>query len=281
MRPAASAPVIIRVRSLGFLHDPNDLSQALVAILPFIFLALAPGRRLRNALVVWLPASAIFYCIVLTRSRGAIVAMLVALFLVFRRRLGRLGGLTVAAVFCLALVAFGFTGGRDVGMDDSAEGRTAAWSEGLQMLKGSPVWGVGLGGFTDYHNLVAHNSFVHCAAEVGLVGYFLWLALIVITMTELADLIGYDGDEASGTEYARVARATQVALASFLAGAFFLSRSYGVVLFLLLGLGTALFDAARRDLGVEGAGARSWIPRTLTLEVASLVGIYVLIRVLH
>ena len=90
--PAASAPVIIRVRSLGFLHDPNDLSQALVAILPFLFLALAPGRRLRNALVVWLPASAIFYCIVLTRSRGAIVAMLVALFLVFRRRLGRLGG---------------------------------------------------------------------------------------------------------------------------------------------------------------------------------------------
>ena len=35
------------------------------------------------------------------------------------------------------------------------------------MLKFSPLWGVGYGSFADVHELVAHNSFVHCFAELG------------------------------------------------------------------------------------------------------------------
>jgi putative inorganic carbon (hco3(-)) transporter len=277
-----SQTVIVRARSLGFLNDPNDFAQALVALAPFLFAARTQGRRLRNALVVWLPAAAVFYGIVLTRSRGAIVAMLVALFLALRKRLGRMGGLAVAVAIAVAMIAFGFAGGREIGMDDSAGGRTAAWSEGLQLLKDSPIWGVGFGAFTDYNDLVAHNSFVHCAAELGLVGYFLWLALIVTTLTEMVDLAGHEGVDVPGEEYAHAARAMQISLAAFLAGAFFLSRSYGVMLFLLLGLGTALGDIGRRDLGdVGGRPALSWVRRTLTVEAASLAGIWILVRILR
>ena len=33
--------------------------------------------------------------------------------------------------------------------------------------------------------MTAHNSFLLCAAELGLVGFFLWMSIIVVTMIQL------------------------------------------------------------------------------------------------
>jgi hypothetical protein len=42
-----------------------------------------------------------------------------------------------------------------------------------------PVFGVSYNSFTDHHERTTHNSFVLCFAELGLLGYFTWLALVV------------------------------------------------------------------------------------------------------
>jgi putative inorganic carbon (HCO3(-)) transporter len=275
----AQGPVAVRVRSLGFLNDPNDFAQALVALLPLVVSLREGERRLRNLLLVWIPVGVLLYGIFLTRSRGGLLALLVMLLFAFRRRMGRTLSLVLSVVAVLGLVALGATGGRALAKDESGAGRIEAWSEGLEMLKSSPLWGIGFESFTDYHDLVAHNSFVHCFAELGLIGYFFWLALIVLTWVGLSTVIK-ELDDAEARDIQSACRALRLALVGFFVGCLFLSRSYGVVLFLMLGLGTALGDVARR----EGLLDRQehlvrWLGRIGAIEAASIVLVWVAVRV--
>ena len=64
--------------------------------------------------------------------------------------------------------------------ESSAAGRVDAWYSGLEMFLQSPLFGIGPGLFADNNaNLTAHNSFVLVMAEMGLVGYTIWLAFVV------------------------------------------------------------------------------------------------------
>jgi putative inorganic carbon (hco3(-)) transporter len=270
---------IVRVRSQGFLHDPNDLAQALVSFLPLALALRRPGRRWRNALLIWLPVAILLYTVALTRSRGALVALAALLYLGLKPRLGRTLSVLLGLAGAAAAIGFGFVGGRAMAVDDSAEGRLEAWAEGLEMLKSSPVWGVGYGQYTDYNTLVAHNSFVHCFAETGLVGYALWLALIVFTLRGLHAVWAAAPDGEAGEEFRRWSRAVQLSLSAFLVGAFFLSRTYGVMLFLLLGLGTAVASAAdREDWHPPGDGTAAWALGAGALAIGSVFAFWLLMK---
>ena len=70
-----------------------------------------------------------------------------------------------------------------------------------------------------------------------------------------------------------------LAFVGFLSAAFFLSRTYSPVLFLILGLGTALSDMARRR--GHPADSTSWlrlVPRVLGLEAASVLLVWLAVR---
>jgi O-antigen ligase len=57
------------------------------------------------------------------------------------------------------------------------------WAAGLDMVKEKPVFGIGRGNFASYTNmLIAHNSAVQIGGETGLVGLFLWIALIYLSV---------------------------------------------------------------------------------------------------
>jgi putative inorganic carbon (HCO3(-)) transporter len=272
---------IVRIRHLGFLNDPNDLAQALVSILPMLVALRLPQRRWRNALVVWLPAGALLYAVALTRSRGSIVALAVLLYLALRPKLGRTLSLVVGGLGAVGAIAFGFASGRSLAVDDSAEGRLEAWAEGLQMLKSSPVWGIGWGQFIEHNRLVAHNSFVHCFSETGLVGYFLWLSAILLTQKGLQQVVATAPPDGVGDEFRRWAQAARLGLTAFLTGAFFLSRSYSVVLFLLLGLGASVIAIADREEWFDpGPGVATWVPAIAGLSVVSVFGFWVLMKAL-
>ncbi len=58
------------------------------------------------------------------------------------------------------------------------------------MFKSAPLFGIGFNGFTDLYEITAHNSFVLCLAELGLLGSTLWLALLVTTTIGLNRSIG-------------------------------------------------------------------------------------------
>jgi hypothetical protein len=278
--PAATGPTVPRLRALGLLNDPNDLAQTLVAALPLVFLAWRRRSLFRNVLFVLLPAAAMLWAVVLTRSRGGLIALAALLWFTFALRAGprwarTLRGAGFAGLF-LGLVLFFRLGGAD----ESAMGRLEAWSEGLQMLKYSPIWGIGFGSFADVHGLVAHNSFVHCYAETGLVGYCAWLGAIVACFWYLERISVIETDSEAPFELARWAKALGLSLAAFLAGALFLSRTYSVSLFLLVGLCTALAGVALETSEEPESytfPVRGFLARTGILVAASIVLTYAVV----
>ena len=185
-----SGRYFLRLRSLGFLNDPNDFAQFMVMVLPLLWWTHAPGRWVRNLIVVGIPGVMLSYAIYLTQSRGALLGVAAVLLLAAHRLLGTFKTviLVLLAAAAIGIVSFG---GRELSTnEESAAQRIDAWYAGWNMLKAKPIFGVGYGNFLDYNPLTAHNSFVLCFSELGLFGYFAWLGLIVLTFLGLNREIG-------------------------------------------------------------------------------------------
>ena len=177
-----------RVRALGIFNDPNDLALMLVAVLPFLLSdALSSGRSPGARIAAAGAAVPMLWCIFLTNSRGGWLALgvMLAAYAAIHLRSKQVG-VALGLVVFLAIFSLGPS---RVGMttdDESSHGRWAAWGEGNRMLKQWPAFGAGQGRFTEFsdHSRVAHNSFVHCYAELGLFGYFFWFGLVVASLKD-------------------------------------------------------------------------------------------------
>ena len=176
-----------RMRAFGFLNDPNDLAQFLITVGPLLWLGWQAGRFLTNAWRVLLPAAALLLGVFLTHSRGGIVALTAVLLFAFKDKIGRTRAAFLAVLAFVAMNVFNFSGGRDVSMGAGTD-RIDAWSQGLEMLRSSPAFGVGYHQFVEHAGMEAHNTFLHCAAELGLFGYYFWLALIVFSLSDLGTI---------------------------------------------------------------------------------------------
>lgn len=276
-------PRLERLRSIGFLADPNDFAEALLMVLPILALAWKAGHSIRNFTLVVIPGSVLLYAVYLTHSRGALVGLGIMIFLVAWQRWGLVRAALATVVPVIAGLVLNFTGGRSFSMQDQSNaGRLDAWSAGLEMLRGQPLFGVGYGFFTDYHVRTAHNSFVLCFAELGLVGYFLWLALLLVTAWQLATIMRQPVDSETDLPLKRWANAVQISFYSFLGTALFLSRTYNVGLYLLLAMTVVLFNLARRsERSVRFASIPKLVMGTGALECTSIMAVYGVIRVFH
>ena len=179
---------LMRIRGAGFLSDPNDFAQILLMALPLAFLAWRRGRPVANFLVVLVPAAILLWTTYLTHSRGGLIALAAVALMAARKKLGTTASTVLASVFIFGMLALDFTGGRGISAADGAD-RLEAWANGLEMFKSAPLFGIGFNGFTDFHEITAHNSFVLCLAELGLLGSTLWMALLVTTTTNLNRII--------------------------------------------------------------------------------------------
>ena len=270
-----------RVRSLGFLSDPNDFGQALVVALAMLPLFRRPRAAMRNLFVIGVPASLLLYAIYLTHSRGALLGLGSLMFFTVQRMLGTMRTGIMMAVMALGAMALNFTGGRAyTANEESAGGRIDAWSEGLQMLMHRPIFGVGYHQFIQHHNYTAHNSFVLCFAETGLVGYFLWLGLILLVFKQLTRAIALTPAGSNGQHYAAALR---TAMLGFFTCAVFLSRAYEPGLFILLGIAVSAAYCARSDIPADRLAQFDepirWRATTAIAVVCSIIAIYFIVTV--
>ncbi len=168
-----------RVRYRGKLQDPNELAVAVSCALP-ILLALGAGQRRK----MWRVFAAVttvgaFVLLVMTRSRTGQLAFCAVLAVYMIRRFGW-RGVAIAAALALPAILLGGRSGAEA--DESGAFRLESWAAGFDMIRQSPVLGVGKGMFVENHFLTAHNSFVLAAAELGLVGYFAWCVLLYVSV---------------------------------------------------------------------------------------------------
>jgi putative inorganic carbon (HCO3(-)) transporter len=223
-----------RIRWIGIFEDPNDLGLAILSFTPFALLKLSgKGIALRGRIGYAVILCILLYALYLTNSRGTFIGLLAVLAYVFCRRWGIARGLLIAGV--LGAIAFIAGPSRLADMsvsEESASGRIVAWQQGLGLLKWRPILGVGYGRFTEYHPLTAHNSVVLCMAELGFVGLYVWMLLIVTSFYE-AFIVDR---RANGGEYGFYAQVLQLSLIGFFVAAFFLSRTYNEVLYIIIAL---------------------------------------------
>lgn len=271
--------VMKRIRAYGFLSDPNDFAQFLLVALAALRFFWVKGRGITNIVVLIIPTSVLVYATYLTHSRGAIIGICVIAVVLISTRFGRIQSVVVAALLFLVMVAFKFGAGREIGVSEgSAAGRLMAWGTGIQMLRDNPLFGVGYGRFTEFHDLTAHNSFVLCFAELGIFGYFFWLALIITTVIGVERLARMGAATGEDEAFARALTATRAALYSFLATSLFLSRTYNVSLYVILAMAAALIQMRQQRHPELALKPARWIPLTVAGQFASLVLVYLAVR---
>jgi hypothetical protein len=263
----------VRIRGLGMLNDPNDLGQYLLMILPMLFVSKRKaglgflGYTLAIPIAVLLVTGVYF-----TNSRGAAMGLAVLIGLFLTKRFGTVVSVPVGLLLMLANNAI--TSSRTISMA-GGEDRLAIWSDGMQFFKHSPLWGVGFLGFEEREFMTAHNSFLLCAAEMGLLGFFLWMGMVVVTMIQLNRVPKVVGE--TNPALARWAIALKSSLSVYMFTSFFLSRTYELPLFLLLGMSGAIIAAAGGDDAMPLHGTK-WPVWSLGLCVGILILIYVMLR---
>jgi putative inorganic carbon (hco3(-)) transporter len=295
-----------RITYLGFANDPNDLAMTLLMSLPMcLHLAERSGFMFRWSYRV--VAGFILYGVYLTNSRGAILGMGAIILAYAIRRYGLWRSLLVAPFMGAPLILLAPSRMAEMSAEeDSAAGRVEAWYEGFEMLRAHPLFGVGKGQFTDHHYLTAHNSYMLAMAELGLVGYFFWLSIIVLTMLMLWVMIrpgtpafensveapspATDGepaqpigavDDASFEDYQQASRTLLYGMVAFLVCAFFLSRSYVVILYVQIALVVAVHRMMRaRWPEVPPVLFGPVWPKLLAASLSSVVALWLVMKLL-
>jgi putative inorganic carbon (HCO3(-)) transporter len=276
-----------RIQYIGIFNDPNDLGMLFVAALPMAVFLRRYGGFLGR--LFW-PGCALLllYGIYLTNSRGALLAVLVVVGgYIWHRR----GMFTAGVLGAIGMVGMKLLSSRMQDLDageESANGRVEAWYTGLDLFKSHPVFGVGAGNFTDYNDLTAHNSLVLVLAETGFVGYVLWLAFVGYSLWMMLVVLRRRPDAVNEPEqFARweaerpLTLTLLLSMCGMFACAFFLSRSYMVVLYLILAMVTGYYIGMRKDMSWLpelnlGHGGWRWVPAAM----GSIAGLYVLVAIL-
>lgn len=260
-----------RLRSVGFLNDPNDFAQFLLVAASLLGVAWRAGQWRRNLIFVLVPTLFLVYGVLETHSRGGLVGISILAYFLLKKKTNTLFSLLGALTLLFVLYGGGAGGARPNSISEpSTAGRINAWQNGIEMLESSPAFGVGFHFFEEHSRLPAHSAFVQCFAELGLLGYFCWLGLIVYSIADLNGILRNEYASRWTPEVVYVADSVRIALFTFLGTACFLSRTYVMTLYALIGMAAGLRHLLRSK---PGAGSGSHQVRWALIAVIGVVSI--------
>jgi putative inorganic carbon (hco3(-)) transporter len=269
----------VRIRGYGILGDANDLAQFFLVGLAMLGVMWKPKHTIGNLAKLIPPAAILIYGVFLTGSRAAIFGLAVIVFSLAANRMGKLQSVVLTACVIAILIASEFGGGREISLDEGSAGeRVRAWGDGIKMLKSSPLFGIGYLHFLEADDMTAHNSFVLCFAELGMFGYFFWLALVVTVILGLQRIARAPVKTLQDLELRPCVTTIRTALYTFLVTSWFLSRTYNITLYVLLALAAGLIAQYQEKNPSNVVTAERWMAVTLASQAASILFIYGTIR---
>lgn len=265
----------IRIKWLGPFSDPNDLALLFVVPIPFLL-----ARFMQNKVFCLIAGGALIFGIFYTNSRGGLLSLTVAIAVYFILRYRNKAGMILGVLSGACLFLFGPSRmGQISAGESSAYGRLEAWYEGFQMFKQSPLFGVGMGMFTDYHVLTAHNSFVLVMAELGFFGLFFFTGIYWIPLRKLQFLIWGEFRDKLSTEDIALISSLSASLVAVMTSMFFLSRSYTLLPYMLIALIVrAFYFYVPGDIVVAPKGKT--IKEIVLVTVSGILFINIVIKVL-
>ncbi len=201
-----SAQSMERYTALG--GNPNGVAAAIALALP---LAWYLGNFWARGLLRWLnyfylPLA--IFAVILTASRGGFLVALAGL-LVVPLTFGHLPAKSRVIVVVFALLSAGFiastiplanftrlTEASSEISEGDLTGRGSIWKAGLQVYTGSPILGIGTGGFPQAVKPIlgrgapAHNAFLTVLVELGVIGLGLYIVNFLVVLRPLLKLPG-------------------------------------------------------------------------------------------
>lgn len=219
--------------------DANFFSAAALLTIPLAY-RLAPLAN--SFLRRWYFRACLLLTVVafvVSGSRGAFAGLCVVFVLLFLRSKRKMRVLIAAALLTPMLVLVPVSPVRRImepgyGDRSSEQSHYALWEFGVQVASDHPVIGIGLGEFksmTETKNVLknasamAHNTYIELAAETGVIGCFIYLAILISAIAVLQRVRKQALSQ--GHSYLQAASAgLQEGLAGFAVAAFFFSAEY-------------------------------------------------------
>lgn len=277
-----------RLGSLVF-YDGNDVGMLLVCTLPLCayFVRHASNVILRTFAL----AAAVLFMLTIakTGSRGAFLGLVaVGGYVLLRFRTVRVSTRVTVVAVTTCLLLFGATTKYWSAMDTMLHptedynwagnddlGRMSIWGRGIGYAEDRPLTGVGVGAFNIAEGTISplarrqeygeglkwsspHNSFVQALAEMGIIGFVIFLAILAVAFRSATRLARASlRRDARARRRGELAQAHAAALAGYVVSGFFLSQAYAPYLYFLIGMIVSLDLTVRAEWRADDAAIES------------------------
>jgi hypothetical protein len=249
-------------------EDENKFAMLFVTGMPFLLFGIFYFKSLIMRGIFGLGLLFLWHSIILTGSRGALVAVALATlvsYLLIKSRV--LGALLVCGLVAAVIYQGGQLLTRTTETIDTANTQTEAaidprvqsWHTGIGLIQKYPILGVGVQRFQEATRIfypernpyVAHNTFLNFAANTGLTNGIIYLLLYWLQFKRFRKILKSETDSSSTMSYLN--NSIMVALTGFYAGSMFLDLIiYEPFYFLLLlGLLTEHIHNKQKSINVE------------------------------
>ena len=239
------------------LGDPNDLS--LVMMFPVSFLAAevfdSSAHKIRRFIALICLIVAISG-VIATQSRGGLLGIAAVLsFFIYQKIKNPIIVGCIGAVGMLAMIVFaGISdrqsgGAHEDGVDESAMGRIYAWHAAINMALSNPLTGVGVNNFVanyffyrphwDGKNHAVHSTWFQVLGETGIVGMFIFIALITCIYRSL-NRVFLINKQLNDEKIAVNAKALKGGLIGIMVSGTFLTQAFTWPIYIILALTIAL-----------------------------------------
>jgi O-antigen ligase len=248
--------------------DENKFGMLFVTGMPFLLFGVFYFKSLILKGIFGLGLLFLWHSIILTSSRGALVAVAAATlvsYLLIKSRI--LGGLLVAGLIAAVIYQGGQlltrtneTIAEAKTQTDSIDPRLQSWETGIGLIKRYPILGVGVQRFQEATRVfypgktpyVAHNTFLNFAANTGIINGLIYLMFFWLQLKRFKRIWKSETDPNSTLSY--INNSTMVGLTGFYVGSMFLDLViYEPFYFLImLGLLTEHIDKMQKTKNIDG-----------------------------
>jgi putative inorganic carbon (HCO3(-)) transporter len=184
------------LRPSAFLVHPNNLATYLVVWLPLVLVSIIKENGICRRVIYITCFGLGCVALVFTFSRGGWLSFISAILLILMYYLFKRSNIppskkivvTVSLCFVTALIIAPFYGAIQdrLSRDDYGSGRARfnLANDAFQLIKEKPAAGRGLGFYEDFKPIPPHNIYLQTAAEMGIIGLFLFAMVIIIFLRQ-------------------------------------------------------------------------------------------------
>ena len=238
----------------GTIYDPNDIAYFLISLFPLGLIVAAEGKTLLNSTLPVLGMGISICVILLTGSRAGIIGLAVVVVLIFVTKIIGMRRSTKIVFLIGFIIIFLIYGNKidvdryltlkEIGNDYNVTdefGRMGLWKRAFELISSNPLSGVGvacfpkaIGEMREKQKVLPmwqdiHNSFLQVAVEVGLIGFIVFVSIIIECFKTFSIYRKLSMTSTTMRDHRNIGTILQIGFIGSLITSFFLSQGYSLL----------------------------------------------------